>query len=333
MPAQTFFYELFGTLLVVLHWWEESHTQTIGLCRQTVQKSSVDRRHADLHRFHVGLCEAPQPQTVAQVALDLMSNDANHGQFRRLSAPCWRLAATSCKRLPHMKRSWFFFFWVSQRTRQDWPRGWTRTWVKPSRWTNTRHLWSQCTCPLLHHTPLFVMDDSELAADLWFWSVLCVVDLSLLMTVSPYSSRSNTSLWASRNVLIATSPIASRHTTDSPSSSILHTYMCLATWKMTFPFTTESILVEASWNVVDCNCMRRQRQISTSLVLLRCQHGLRVPEVPGQRPTLPTSVVKTLANWEYRPKNTLQYSCVDRSTVGHPTEEIDEARIRLEPSA
>ena len=59
VPAQTFSVDdLFGTLLV-LHWWEASHTQTIGLCRQTVQESSVDRRHADLHRFHFGLfvCE------------------------------------------------------------------------------------------------------------------------------------------------------------------------------------------------------------------------------------------------------------------------------------
>ena len=84
VPAQTFSVdELFGTLLV-LHWWEESHTQTIGLCRRTVQKSCVDRRHAELHRFDFGLFAAPQPQIVARAPLDLMSNDANHGQFRRL---------------------------------------------------------------------------------------------------------------------------------------------------------------------------------------------------------------------------------------------------------
>ena len=33
---------------------EESHTQT------TVKKGSVDRRHADLHRFYFGLLEAPR---------------------------------------------------------------------------------------------------------------------------------------------------------------------------------------------------------------------------------------------------------------------------------
>ena len=60
VPAQTFSVdELFDTLLA-LHWWEESHTQTIVLCLQTVQESSVDRRHADLHRFHFGLFEALQ---------------------------------------------------------------------------------------------------------------------------------------------------------------------------------------------------------------------------------------------------------------------------------
>ena len=116
--------------------WEESHTQTICLCRQTVQKSSVDRRHADLHRFHLGLFEAPQPPIVARVPLHLMSNGANHGQFRRLSAPYWRLVVTSCKRFPHMKRRWTFMdclqiFWVGHRTRQDWQRGWTRTTLCP----------------------------------------------------------------------------------------------------------------------------------------------------------------------------------------------------------
>ena len=59
-------------------------TQTIGLCCQTVQKSSVDQRHADLHRFHLGLFQAPQPPILARVPLHLMSNDAKHGQFRRL---------------------------------------------------------------------------------------------------------------------------------------------------------------------------------------------------------------------------------------------------------
>ena len=111
-PVQTFsVYKLFVTHLA-LHRWEESRTQTIGLCRQTVQKSSIDRRHADLHRFHFGHLEAPQPPIVAWVPLHLTSNDANHGQFRRLNSTL-TLAATSCKRLPHMKRRWIIFFgWI-----------------------------------------------------------------------------------------------------------------------------------------------------------------------------------------------------------------------------
>ena len=56
--------ELFVTRLA-LHQWEESHTQTIGPCRQTSPKVSVDRRREDLHRFHIGLFGAPQPPVVA----------------------------------------------------------------------------------------------------------------------------------------------------------------------------------------------------------------------------------------------------------------------------
>ena len=61
VPAQIFSVdELFDTLLA-LHWWEESHSPTIGLCLQTVQQNSVDRKHADLHRFLLGLFEALPP--------------------------------------------------------------------------------------------------------------------------------------------------------------------------------------------------------------------------------------------------------------------------------
>ena len=45
---------------------------------------SVDPGRFDLHRFHLGLFEAPQPPIVARVPLHLMPNDANHGHFRRL---------------------------------------------------------------------------------------------------------------------------------------------------------------------------------------------------------------------------------------------------------
>ena len=47
--------------------------------------------------------------------------------------------------------------------------------------------------------------------------------------VSPLSSRSNTFQWASSNVLIEPCAAASRHTKDSSSSSILHTFLCLGT--------------------------------------------------------------------------------------------------------
>ena len=54
VAAQTFSVDELLVTRLALQWWEESHTQPIGLCRQTVQKSSVDRRHADLHRFGLG---------------------------------------------------------------------------------------------------------------------------------------------------------------------------------------------------------------------------------------------------------------------------------------
>ena len=165
VPAQTFSVdELFGTRLA-LHWSEESHTQTIGLCCQTVQKSSVDRRHADLHRFHFGLFEAPQPPIVAREPLHLMSNDANHGQFRREQ----HLAGDWQRHLANAFHTWrgveFFYWWILN--------------INPNlgktfKVNKQTTLVSQCTCPLLRHTPLFVMDDGEPAADLWFLSVLCL---------------------------------------------------------------------------------------------------------------------------------------------------------------
>ena len=82
--AQTFsVHELLGTSLA-LYWWGESHSPTICLCRQTSPNISVDPGHLDLHRFHLGLFEAPQHPIVARVPLHFMPNDANHGHFRRL---------------------------------------------------------------------------------------------------------------------------------------------------------------------------------------------------------------------------------------------------------
>ena len=59
-------------------------------------------------------------------------------------------------------------------------------------------LWSQCTCPLLRHTPMFAVDGGKLAADLWFCNVLWVAELDLSTTLSPSSSTSSSSLWALR---------------------------------------------------------------------------------------------------------------------------------------
>ena len=110
VPAQTFSVdELFGTRLV-LHWWEESHTQTIGLCCQAVQEGSVDRRHA-----HHSLRLLRENHFISCLTMPIMGNSEG------CSTLCWRLAATSCKRFPHMKRCWFFWwiFWVGHRTRQS----------------------------------------------------------------------------------------------------------------------------------------------------------------------------------------------------------------------
>ena len=52
----------------------------VRLCRKAVSTEGMQTSTAS----HFGLFEAPQPQIVARVPLDLMSNDANHGQFRRL---------------------------------------------------------------------------------------------------------------------------------------------------------------------------------------------------------------------------------------------------------
>ena len=113
VAAQTFSLDkLFVTRLAV-QLYGESHTQTIGLCRQAVQRSSVDRRHADLRRFRSGRFEARQPPVVAWVPLHLMPNDASHRQFRRVhpdgdwarhpadSGHQWRSVDFCCVSLPH----------------------------------------------------------------------------------------------------------------------------------------------------------------------------------------------------------------------------------------
>ena len=65
VAAQTFSVDELFVARFAVQRRKESHTQTIGLCRQTVQKSSVDRRHADLYRVRFGRFEAPQTPLVA----------------------------------------------------------------------------------------------------------------------------------------------------------------------------------------------------------------------------------------------------------------------------
>ena len=126
---------------------------------------------------------------------------------------------------------------------------------------------SQCVCPFLRHTPPFVMDGGEPAADLWFWSALCIDDLSPTTTLSTSSSRSNTSQWTSRNALIAPSPITSRQTTDSPESSSLHTFVLLCDVNLDITVHYGIHIGRSSCrNAVDCNCIRRQGQISHCLL-------------------------------------------------------------------
>ena len=87
------------------------------------------------------------------------------------------------------------------------------------------------------------------------------------------SSRSNTSLRASRNVLIAFNPTASRHTADSPSASILKTFYLPGDVNLDTAVRHRIHIGRSSGrNVVDCKCIRRQRQFSTFLVFLRCRH-------------------------------------------------------------
>ena len=66
---------------------KKSQSPTFGLSRQKSPKMSVVSGHPDLHYFHFGLCEAPQPPIVARVSLHLWCTDVNHGYFRRLFKP------------------------------------------------------------------------------------------------------------------------------------------------------------------------------------------------------------------------------------------------------
>ena len=144
------------------------------LGRPTVQRSSADRRHADLHRFHLGLFQAPQPPIVARVPLHLTSNGAKHGQFRRLFNTLLETCSDTLQTPSTHEEvlnicGLFKEFFLSGPARSA---GLTQR-VNPNLGKtfkvdkHTTHV-SQCTCPLLRHRLLFVMDDGEPAAALWF---------------------------------------------------------------------------------------------------------------------------------------------------------------------
>ena len=98
VPAQTLLVDELLSTLLVLHRWEESQTQTIGLYRQTVSTedmltstastlASLKHHSRLLREYHFISC----------LTMAIMGNSEG------CSTPCWRLAATACKRLPHMK--------------------------------------------------------------------------------------------------------------------------------------------------------------------------------------------------------------------------------------
>ena len=110
--------------------WYLSHVHTRILCT----KCAEWRWHWTTRKS----VRALQPPIVARVPLHLMSDDANHGQFRRLLNTLLETGSDILQTPFHTRRS-IEFCCASIATRRDWPRGWTRTWVKPSRWTNRRH--------------------------------------------------------------------------------------------------------------------------------------------------------------------------------------------------
>ena len=112
--------------------------------------------------------------------------------------------------------------------------------VKPSKWTSRPHCGPSVLVRFSDTHTIVAFYGGRPVADLWFCDALWVAGLSLTKTLSPSSSRSNTSRWASGDVLIEPSNVAFRHTTDSSSSSSLHTFFYLATSHWTKPFATES---------------------------------------------------------------------------------------------
>ena len=126
---------------------------------QDYEKKCACNRWCSVH------CEALQPPIVARVPLHLTSNDANHGQFRRLLNTLLETGSDILQTPTTREEALIFVMGPPQ-------LGGTDPAFEPQPGQNLQSgqadhtLWSQCTCPLLRHTPLFVMDDSEPAADL-----------------------------------------------------------------------------------------------------------------------------------------------------------------------
>ena len=87
-------------------------------------------------------------------------------------------------------------------------------------------LWSQCTGPLLPHTPSLAVYVGKPAADVWFCKALSVADMYVTTTLSPSFSISNTSRWSSRNVFTirdaSTSPLQRLYAQNGATPRQLH---------------------------------------------------------------------------------------------------------------
>ena len=136
--------------------------------------TGTTRKNCACNRWCYGHCEAPHhsPRIVARVPLHLTSNDANHGQFRRLFNTVLE-TGSDILQTPSIREEALNFVVGPSQLGGTHPEGEPEPGKNLQGGQNRRHLCSQCTCPLLRHTPLFFMDDSEPAADLWFF--ICAV--------------------------------------------------------------------------------------------------------------------------------------------------------------
>ena len=123
-----------------------------------------------------------------------MSNDANHGQIRRLLTTLLENGSDTLQTPSTREEALNCAGSLSQIDGTD-PEDGPQPGV-------TFTVDEQSTLSLLRHTPTFAVDGAKPAADPWFYNVLWVADMSLTTTLSPFSSRSNTSLWTSSDVVI-----------------------------------------------------------------------------------------------------------------------------------